>query len=157
MPSRREQIQLSPEEIAGFLAASRTVILVSNGPDGYPHPMPMWFHADDAGVVYCTTFAKSQKVLNLERDPRATLLVESGETYAELRGVAIYATAEIVSDTEEVVDTLVKINTRGLDATAEQVAQLTATVRKTASKRALLKFRPDRYVSWDHGKLGGRY
>jgi hypothetical protein len=71
--------------------------------------------------------------------------------------VAIYATAEIVADTEEVVDTLVKINTRGLDATAEQVAQLTATVRKTASKRALLKFRPDRYVSWDHGKLGGRY
>jgi len=96
MASRREQIQLTPAEIGDFLAAQKTIILVSNGKDGYPHPMPMWFYADDDGVIQCTTFRKSQKVLNLRRDPKAALLVESGEEYAALKGVLIYAQARIV-------------------------------------------------------------
>jgi PPOX class probable F420-dependent enzyme len=157
MPSRRELIQLTPEEIADYLAASQTVILVSNGPDGYPHPMPMWFHADEAGAVCCTTFAKSQKVVNLQRDPKAALLVESGEEYAELKGVLIYARAEVVHDTDAVVDTLVKINTRGRNVTPDEMDKLTVAVRATAAKRVLLKFTPERYVSWNHAKLGGRY
>lgn len=157
MPSRRELIQLTPAEIAGFLETSKTIILVSNGRDGFPHPMPMWFHADAEGVVHCTTFARSQKVANLERDPKTTLLVERGEEYAQLKGLLIYAHAEIVADTAAVVDTLVRINTRGVDATPEHIEQLTAAVRGTAAKRVLLRFRPERYVSWDHAKLGGRY
>ncbi|HEX7037192.1 MAG TPA: pyridoxamine 5'-phosphate oxidase family protein [Pseudomonadales bacterium] len=157
MPSRREQIQLTPEEIGAFLSSKKTIILVSNGKDGYPHPMPMWFWVDDRGAVYCTTFGKSQKVLNLRRDPRATLLAESGEEYAELKGVVIYARAEIVEDRDAVVDVLVKINTRGREVALDQREQLTLAVAKTAEKRVVLKFTPERYVSWDHGKLGGRY
>jgi nitroimidazol reductase NimA-like FMN-containing flavoprotein (pyridoxamine 5'-phosphate oxidase superfamily) len=157
MPSRRELIQLTPDEIARFLVTQKTVVIVSNGKDGYPHPMPMWFYADEQGRVHCTTFRKSQKVLNYQRDPRASLLVESGEEYAELKSVVIYARAEIIDDTEAVVDALVKINTKGRSVTDAERAQLAGAVLKTAEKRVVLRFVPERYVSWDHAKLGGRY
>jgi nitroimidazol reductase NimA-like FMN-containing flavoprotein (pyridoxamine 5'-phosphate oxidase superfamily) len=157
MPSRRNNIELTSAEIREFLDSRKTLIIVSNGPDGFPHPMPMWFYVDDAGCVYCTTFGKSQKVVNLQRDPHASLLVESGLEYAELKGVVIYAHTQIIDDVERAIDTLVKINTRGVSVDAAQRAALAAAVAKTAAKRVVLKFTPQRYVSWDHAKLGGRY
>ncbi len=157
MPSRRNNIELSPAEITEFLDSRKTLIIVSNGVGGYAHPMPMWFHLDDAGAVYCTTFRKSQKVLNYQRDPKASILVESGTEYAELKGVVIYARCEVIDNFEAVVDTLVRINSRGRTVDAEQRKALTAAVSQTAGKRVLLKFHPERYVSWDHSKLGGRY
>ena len=117
MPSRREIIQLSEDEIRDYLNASKTLIIVSNGRNGYPHPMPMWFYADDAHNFYCTTFRKSQKVLNFQRDPKASLLVESGEEYAELKSVLVYADCEVIDDYDTVCDTLVKINTKGREVT----------------------------------------
>jgi nitroimidazol reductase NimA-like FMN-containing flavoprotein (pyridoxamine 5'-phosphate oxidase superfamily) len=157
MPSRRNSIELTAEETRAFLDSQKTLIIVSNGKDGYPHPMPMWFYVDDEGCLYCTTFGKSQKILNWRRDPKATLLVESGTEYAQLKGVVIYARAEIIEDLDTAIDTLVKINTRGATIDASQRQALTAAVSKTASKRAVIKFHPERYVSWDHSKLGGRY
>lgn len=157
MPSRRNSIELTAEETREFLDSHKTVIIVSNGKDGYPHPMPMWFYVDDEGCVYCTTFGKSQKILNWRRDPKATLLVESGTEYAQLKGVVIYARAEVIEDLDTAIDTLVKINTRGTTIDATQRQALTAAVSKTAAKRAVIKFHPERYVSWDHSKLGGRY
>jgi len=157
MPSRRNNIELNPAEIRQFLDSRKTIIIVSNGVGGYPHPMPMWFHVDDAGIVYCTTFAKSQKVLNYERDPRASLLVESGTEYAELKGVVIYARCEIRREVDDVIDALIRINTRGRAVDEAQRAALTEAVSKTASKRVALAFHPERIVSWDHAKLGGRY
>jgi nitroimidazol reductase NimA-like FMN-containing flavoprotein (pyridoxamine 5'-phosphate oxidase superfamily) len=157
MPSRRNSIELTDAEIRAFLNSRKTLIIVSNGKDGYPHPMPMWFYVDDAGCLYCTTFGKSQKVLNLRRDPKASLLVESGLEYAQLKGVVIYARAEIIEDVDVAVDTLVKINTRGRMVNVAERQALTGAVAKTAAKRAVIKFHPQRYVSWDHAKLGGRY
>jgi len=157
MPSRRNSIELTDEETRAFLDSSKTVIIVSNGIGGYPHPMPMWFHVDAAGVVRCTTFSKSQKVLNYERDPRATLLVETGTEYAKLRGVVIYARCEIDARPQAVVDTLVAINSRGRTLSAAEREGLAAAVAKTAAKRVVLAFHPEKYVSWDHAKLGGRY
>ena len=157
MPSRRELIKLSDQEIQDYLDRQKTLIIVSNGRDGFPHPMPMWFHADEAGCLYCTTFKKAQKVLNWQSDPRASLLVESGDEYADLKAVLVYARAEIVDDFEAVRDTLVKISTKGRQVTPEQAEAIRAQVAGTAAKRVLLKFTPERYVSWDHGKLGGRY
>ena len=157
MPSRRNNIELDAAEIRAFLDSRKTLIIVSNGKDGYPHPMPMWFYVDDADCLYCTTFAKSQKVLNWQRDPKASLLVESGEEYAKLKGVVIYARAEVIDDLDTAIDTLVKINSRGATLDAAQRQALTAAVSKTAAKRAVIKFHPQRYVSWDHSKLGGRY
>lgn len=158
MPSRRELIALSDAEIQDYLAQQKTLIIVSNGKDGYPHPMPMWFYADDAGCLYCTTFTKAQKALNFRRDPKAALLVESGEEYAELKSVLIYATAEVIDDTDAVCDALVNITIKGRDDVSDdERAKLRAGVAKTAEKRVLLKFTPERYVSWDHSRLGGKY
>jgi len=157
MPSRRNSIELTDAEIRAFLDSAKTLIIVSNGKDGYPHPMPMWFYVDDAGCLYVTTFVKSQKVMNWRRDPRASLLVESGLEYAKLKGVVIYARAEIIEDLDVAIDTLVNINTRGAPIDAAQRQALIGAVSKTAAKRAVIKFHPERYVSWDHSKLGGRY
>ncbi len=157
MPSRREIIKLTEEQVRDYLERQKTLIVVSNGRDGYPHPMPMWFYTDDAGCLYCTTFSKAQKVLNWRRDPKASLLVESGEEYAKLKAVLIYATAEIIDDFNAVCDALVKISTKGRRVTPEQTDAIRSQVTGTAAKRVLLKFTPERYVSWDHAKLGGRY
>ena len=157
MPSRREIIQLTDEEIRDFMNEARTLIIVSNGRNGYPHPMPMWFYYDDAGAFYCTTFRKSQKVLNFRRDPRASLLVESGEEYAELKSVLAYAECEVIDDFDTVCDTLVKVNTKGREVNDAEVEQLLGAGSKTAEKRVVLKFTPSEIVSWDHAKLGGRY
>ena len=157
MPSRRELIQLTDDEVRDYLATEKTLIIVSNGPNGYPHAMPMWFWVHGDGCLYCTTFGKSQKVVNWRRDPKATLLVESGEEYAELKGVLIYATTEIIDDPEQILDTLVDVNAGDRELDAEARAELRKTVAPRAYKRVLLKFIPERYVTWDHAKLGGHY
>ena len=157
MPSRRKLIELDDDEIREYLDAEKTLIIIGNGRNGYPHPMPMWFAQDEDGAIRCTTFGKSQKVLNWRRDPKATLLVESGVEYAELKGVVIYATCEIINDIDAVKDTLVAINSRGRELTDAAQAKLRESVSGTASKRVVLKFNPERYLSWDHAKLGGRY
>lgn len=157
MASRREIIQLTDEERRDFLVEAKTLIIVSNGKDGYPHPMPMWFYVDDEGNFYCTTFRKSQKVLNFRRDPRASLLVESGQDYAELKSVLVYADCEVIDDSATVRNVLVGVNTKGRTVNDDEVAQLLGAVSKTAEKRVVLKFRPRQIISWDHAKLGGRY
>ena len=157
MPSRRKLIELTDQEIDDYLAEQKTLIIVGNGRNGYPHPMPMWFNRDQAGCLYCTTFGKSQKVLNWRRDPKATLLVESGEEYQELKGVMIYAHCEIIDDHDQVIDTLVEINAEGRELDDAERTELRGSILRSAAKRVLLKFTPERYVSWDHAKLGGRY
>lgn len=157
MASRREIIQLTDEERRNYMVEAKTLIIVSNGKDGYPHPMPMWFYVDDEGNFYCTTFRKSQKVLNFRRDPRASLLVESGQDYAELKSVLVYADCEVIDDSATVRDVLVGVNTKGRAVNDDEVAQLLGAVSKTAEKRVVLKFRPRQVISWDHAKLGGKY
>jgi nitroimidazol reductase NimA-like FMN-containing flavoprotein (pyridoxamine 5'-phosphate oxidase superfamily) len=157
MPSRREIIQLTDDEIRSYMNDARTLIIVSNGRNGYPHPMPMWFYMDDEGNFFCTTFRKSQKAVNFRRDPRASLLVESGEEYAELKSVLAYAECEVIDDFDTVCDTLVKVNTKGREVNDAEVEQLLGAVSKTAEKRVVLKFTPSEIISWDHAKLGGRY
>lgn len=158
MPSRRKLIALSAGEIAAFLARQRTIIAVGNGAGGYPHAAPLWFHRTADGCIHCTTFAKSQKVLNWRRDPRATLVAESGQTYETLKAVMIYARCEVVCDPQAVVDTLLAIHAKGRDdRCGESPASLRESTRRTAAKRVVLRFVPERYVSWDHAKLGGGY
>ncbi len=156
--SRRDQIRLSEQEIRKFLDESKTVILCSNGVNGVPHPMPMWFVRDDDGAILMTTFRKSQKVQNLTRDPRVSLLVESGEQYAALRGVVFYGRVEINPDTERVLDVLERVGPRygagGGDGDREALRR---ALRGQAEKRVVLRLRPERVVSWDHAKLGGVY
>src|SRR5256885_4135740 len=101
--SRRDEIQLTPSEQQELIETERVVIVSSLGRNGWPHSMPLWYVARD-GEIWIYTYAKSQKVRNLERDPRATLLVETGHEYGELRGAEIEAEAVIHRDLETVFE-----------------------------------------------------
>jgi hypothetical protein len=116
--------------------------------------MPLWYVVRD-GDVWAWTYAKSQKVRNLERDAKATLQVETGEEYQELRGVMIEADAEIHRDHELIVEFGAELMQRyGAGATGREFMD---AVRAQAAKRVALQFLPRRVASWDHRKLGGLY
>ena len=157
--SRRDQIRMRPEEQKQFLASARTIIICSIGAGGIPHPMPMWFAVEDDGAVVMTTFTKSQKILNIERDPRVSLLVEDGTVYTELRGVVIYGEAELVRGKEQVLEILARVSTKsaGGAGNAPNPEQLRSALMATVPKRTGIRIRPERVVSWDHRKLGGVY
>jgi general stress protein 26 len=165
MPSRRDLIAMTPEEAAAFLDEEKTVVCATNGKDGWPHLMPLWFvrrptGADGADEFWAWTFAKSQKVKNLERDPRASLQVEAGTEYHLLRGVMLECDTEIVRDTDRVQALGLEIFGRyaGVGADGAEVAdEVRAMVRKQAEKRVGLRFVERRRVTWDHRKLGGVY
>jgi PPOX class probable F420-dependent enzyme len=155
---RRDQIRMTDAEIRDFLRTRKTIILSSIGPDGVPHPMPMWFAADDDLSVSMATFRGTQKIVNLRRDPRVSLLVEAGREYSELRGVVIYGTAELSEDTDAIIATLVAASQKETTETdAGARTALNEVVKKSASKRILIRVKPDRIVSWDHSKLAGTY
>src|SRR5262249_25471439 len=97
---------------------------------------------------------RSQKVVNVQRNPRVALLVESGERYDQLKGVLLRGTAEVVDDLETCVRTLIRIQTKHMGALAEGVEDV---MRAQARKRVVLKVTPERVASWDHQKLGGAY
>jgi PPOX class probable F420-dependent enzyme len=151
--SRRDQIAMTASEVAAFLAEQRVVVCATNGPRGWPHLMPLWYvvRGED---IWAWTYAKSQKVRNLERDPRATLQVEDGEEYAELRGVMVEAHTEILGDLEVITELGVELLGRYTGAAA---GELLDGVRRQAGKRVALRFVAEHTASWDHRKLGGRY
>jgi PPOX class probable F420-dependent enzyme len=153
--SRRAEIQLSPDEQRELIESERVVVVSTIGPRGWPHSMPLWY-VPRAGDIWIYTYAKSQKVRNLERDPRATLLMETGHEYAELRGVEIEAEAEIHRDHETVFELAKELTARyagGAQVDEDQAEALRAQARK----RAAIRFEARRTATWDHRKLGGRY
>ena len=160
--SRRSQIVMTEEEIAAYLKDARTIVLNSIGRDGVPHPAPMWFALEgdvtDGGSIVMTTFTKSQKIRNLQRDPRVTLLLEDGETYTELRGVVFYGRAELSQDVDAVVEILRAISRRSGGGATDALSETEqAGLRAQAAKRTTIRVRPQKVVSWDHRKLGGVY
>ncbi len=156
MPSRRELIAMSPEEVSTYLASQQRLIVVSNGPGGFPHPMPMNFGIDEAGRLVILTFAKSQKVRNIERDPRASLLVESGATYHEMKSVIIYALAEIIPQGPE-FERCREAFGRKRQSVAAPGSSIQPQIDSTMNKRVAIRFTPERTISWDHAKLGEKY
>ncbi len=154
--SRRGQIALSEAEIAELLESERVAVVSSVGPRGWPHSMPLWFVARD-GEVWIWTYAKSQKVRNLERDPRATVLIETGDEYGELRGVMFEAEAELHRDPETVLGFAEELTLRYAEGMTSVEADARAALEAQAPKRVAIQFKPLRTASWDHRKLGGVY
>ena len=157
--SRRARDQRSPHssEQRELLESERVVVVSSIGLRGWPHSMPLWYVPRD-GEIWIYTYAKSQKVRNLERDPRATLLIETGHEYGELRGVEIEAEAEIHRDHETVYRASPRSSrcaTRtGISSVEGDAAE---ALEAQARKRVAVRFEPRRVASWDHRKLGGTY
>jgi PPOX class probable F420-dependent enzyme len=154
--SRRDQITLSDAELLELLDAERVAVVSSLGPRGWPHSMPLWFVPRD-GEVWIWTYAKSQKVRNLERDPRATLLIETGHQYGELRGAMIEAEAELHSDLETVLGFAEELTLRYADGIVAIEGDARAALEAQAPKRVAIQFKPLRTSSWDHRKLGDTY
>jgi PPOX class probable F420-dependent enzyme len=143
-PSRRAAIAMTPEEVAAFLEAERTVVVATLGRDGWPHLMPLWYVLRD-GECWSWTYAKSQKVRNLERDPRCTLGVETGERYDELRGVMLRCVCTLHREVEVVAGVGEELAERYGGARVSMLAQ--------APKRVAMQFAVRDTASWDHRKL----
>ena len=154
--TRRAEIQLSPDEQRELLDSERIVVVSTLGPRGWPHSMPLWYVLRE-GEIWIYTYAKSQKVRNLERDPRATLLVETGHEYGELRGVEIEAEAEIHRELDAVYGLARELTSRYSGDIASLEGDAAEALRAQARKRVAVRFEPRRVATWDHRKLGGAY
>jgi PPOX class probable F420-dependent enzyme len=144
---------MSAEEVRAFLAEQMVMQCATNGPRGLPHMVALWFVAG-GGELRGWTYAKSQKARNLERDPRATLGVEDGVQYHELRGVMLECDVRMERDPRRVEQFGLELFTR---YAGELNDEIRAMVAKQAGKRVGLTFVPTRTVSWDHRKLHGSY
>jgi PPOX class probable F420-dependent enzyme len=156
VPSRRDQIKLTEEEQRELIDGERIVVVSTLGPRGWPHVMPLWYVPRE-GEIWIWTYAKSQKVKNLERDPRATLLIETGTEYNELRGVQIEAEAELIRDSAGVVEFAKELTIRYSEGIESVEGDAAAELEAQAPKRVAIHFHPQRIATWDHGKLGGTY
>ena len=153
--NRRAAIRLTDEEAATLLEEERTVICATNGHDGFPHLMPLWYVVR-GGTLWAWTYAKSQKVLNLRRDPRATLQIEAGESYEELRGLMLRCEAVLHSDPETIGGFVDELSARYAPPGVDPQAMREGFARQIP-KRVAIEFVERGRVSWDHRKLGGTY
>ena len=159
MPSRRNAIAMTHEEIQEFVETGWTLQVASIGHNGWPHLVAMWYGIID-DKIHFTTYAKAQKVLNLKRDPRITVMLESGTEYSKIKGLVIEGEAEVVENDPDLVIAVQDATgrKRSPNAGAQAATPMTDDQRRAqASKRAVVRINPSRIYSWDHEKLGGRY
>jgi PPOX class probable F420-dependent enzyme len=150
--NQRATVAMTDDEVAAFIAASRTATLATIGPNAFPHLTAMWFGLVD-GVVCFETKAKSQKVVNLRREPRVACMLEAGNSYDQLRGVAVEGMARIVDDSQDprywaAAESLYeRYNGPVSDETRPQIERM-------MHNRVVVRIEPMRIRSWDHRKLG---
>jgi PPOX class probable F420-dependent enzyme len=153
MPGKRDQIAMTDEEVRAFLVERMVMQCATLGPRGRPHMVPLWFVPEGTELI-SWTYAKSQKAKNLERDPRATVGIEAGVQYHELRGVTFECDVEVEREPE-------RVEAYGLILFERYAGELSTEIRamvaQQAQKRIGMRFAPSRTVSWDHSKLGGAY
>lgn len=165
--SRRDQIRMTSDEINDYLADNTVLNVATMGPNGRPHLAPLWYFPTD-GEVLSWTFGKSQKVANLRRLGEATALIESGDSYDQLRGITMECDVRILDDVSAVTDIGLKLMRRysgddadtpnsGTESEASASEAAANAVAAQAAKRVGLVFTPTKIVSWDHRKLGGAY
>jgi PPOX class probable F420-dependent enzyme len=152
--SRRDQITMTAAEMEAFLDAGRDLQVASINADGTPHLVTMWYLRDGADLCFWT-YAKSQKVVNVRRDPRASVLVATGERYEELRGVSVTGTATVVEDLDAVLAFGEQVYEKYWGPIDDDMVR--EGVRMMGAKRVVIRVTPVRTTSWDHSKLGGAY
>lgn len=150
---RRDQIQLTPDERQRFLKESLTAVLSTIDPRGYPHSVAMWYDTDGE-QVFMTTYAKSQKARNIERNSKVAFMVEAGTTYNTLKGVLIRGRAELIRDVDMCAGVLTRVHQKMTGAMPTGIEE---ALRAQARKRVVIKVKPERISSWDHSKLAGIY
>jgi PPOX class probable F420-dependent enzyme len=144
---------MTPDEVRAFLAEQRVVTVATTGPNGRPHLAPLWFVVEGDELL-AWTYRASQKAVNLRRRPEATLQLEAGETYDQLRGVTMECDVDLVDEPAEVARIGLAV---ALRYSGHSGPELDAFVAAQAAKRVGLRFTPTSVASWDHRKLGGAY
>jgi PPOX class probable F420-dependent enzyme len=155
MAKRRDLIRMTAEEVDAFLHGRRVMNIATHNHDGSIHLVAMWYGFTADGRVAFETFAKSQKVQNLRRDARITVLVEDGDAYEELRGVELVGTAEVDDDPAVLMPIARSVVERYIDDVKPE--DVDAVAEAMARNRAAVILNVERTVSWDHTKLGGTY
>jgi hypothetical protein len=152
----RKDISMNATEIGEVLTETRNLQVATNGPGGFPHLTTLWFYVDD-GIVTFRSFTKSQRIVNLLRDPRLTVLAELGSEYEELRGVMIQGTARLATEPDEVMRTYARVamKMQGLEEISTEAVH--ALYGRFANSNTVVKVEPVKVVSWDHRKLRGSY
>jgi PPOX class probable F420-dependent enzyme len=151
MSSGRSAVRMTDDEIAEFIASTDKVQVATIGPDGAPHLSTLFYVVQDGKVAFWT-YASSQKIKNLQRDPRITLLIEDGEDYFELRGVTVHGKAELVTEQDEIrkIGTAVAaVMAKGIDLGDFGRQQ----VERQVTKRYGVVVTPTKVASWDHRKM----
>jgi PPOX class probable F420-dependent enzyme len=151
MPSQRAQIRMNDDEIAAYLAERRKLHVATIDRHGSPHLMPMYFLVVDGAVAFWT-YTTSQKIVNLRRDPRITVMAEDGEAYFDLRGVQIAGRAHLTSDAAKLLAFGERLHERYFGPLDDGAR---AYVARSATRRTMVTVEPVRVVSWDHRKLAG--
>jgi len=154
MANRRDQIRMTEEEIWKFVEERKSLQVATLNRDGTPHLTTLWFAVVDGEITF-ETFSKSQKIVNLRRDPRIAVLLEAGSDYSELRGVSFNGTALLHSDPEVVHRYAFAVMRRNQPDLPEDT--LEAVARDMSTKRTVVVVKPEKIVTWDHRKLGGSY
>ena len=152
--SRRDVIRMTDEEVEGFLSGRHTMNVATIGRDGRPHLVAMWYGFTADGKPAFWTYGKSQKILNLRRDPRITCLVETGDTYEQLKGVELVGTGVVLEDRDDVMAVGRSVFER---YTGPWTDAASGAIEQMGAKRFAVRIDVERVVSWDHSKLGGTY
>jgi PPOX class probable F420-dependent enzyme len=150
MAKQRDAIQMTPAEQDRFLSEVKSMIIATLDKDGAPHQTVLWFAVKDGKYLF-ETYGRSQKVVNLRRDPRISLLWEDGRTYKELRGLSVQGEAEIV-DAEPRLSELMTYIADGNSPPASR-EERAAHVARMVQKRVVISVTPKRTISWDHRKI----
>ena len=148
--NQRDAIKLSPAEVARYLEQSKTLTLASNGRDGWPHLIAMWYAVKD-GAILMTTYGKSQKAVNLRRDGKATIMIESGTEYGKLKGLMVRGRARIIEDVSFTTQVMRMVGAKM--SGAQGAAPSNQALAAQAAKRVVIEFRPEKTASWDHSKM----
>jgi nitroimidazol reductase NimA-like FMN-containing flavoprotein (pyridoxamine 5'-phosphate oxidase superfamily) len=149
---QRDLVAMTAAETTQMLAAERKVQLATNGPDGFPHLVTMYYVMVD-GMITFWTYRTSQKARNLERDPRISCLVESGEEYFDLRGVLVQGMARRIENAAMVAEIGRRITAVVAEPAAGADPDISEYVERAARKRFGYRVEPTKIISWDHTKL----
>ena len=151
--SLRDEIKMSKEEMTIFLQNQVSLQIGTINKDGSPHLATMWYFYDGESFIF-HTYTKSQKIINLKRDSRITLLTEAGSQYSDLQGIIVYGTAEIIDGKESAEDVIKYMNLVGNKyIKGEDTAQYLEGMKLQAPKRSAVIVEPAKFISWDHTKI----
>ena len=151
--SLRDNIKMSEEELSSFLQKQISLQIGTINKDGSPHLTTMWYFYDGENFIF-HTYTKSQKIINLKRDSRITLLTEAGSQYSDLQGIIVYGNAEIINgkdSLEEVIRYMEMVGEKYVKD--EDGAQYIEGMKLQAPKRSVVIVKPSKFISWDHTKI----